>query len=119
MLIGKTGRIDVEAFRNGGYNSHMEKASVSGLKDRLSFYLRKVRAGHSILIVDRNVPIARLERVESAGRGEERIAKLIADGTLRPSKRRLTAKELRAALSVGAAGAGVLDALLAHRADDR
>jgi len=97
----------------------MEKTSVSGLKDRLSFYLRKVRAGHSVLIVDRNVPIARLERVESVGRGEERIAKLIADGTLRPAKHRLTAKQVRTTLAVRSAGAGVLDALLAQRADDR
>jgi hypothetical protein len=36
-----------------------------------------------MVIVDRNVPIARLERVESAGRGAERITKLVADGTLR------------------------------------
>lgn len=102
-----------------GYNGHMEKTSVSGLKDRLSFYLRKVRAGHPVLIVDRNVPIARLERVESAGRGAERITKLIADGTLRPAKRRLSAKQMHAALAVKAAGAGVLDALLAQRTDDR
>jgi len=57
--------------------------------------------------------------VESVGRGEERIAKLIADGTLRPAKRRLTAKQVRTTLAVRSAGAGVLDALLAQRADDR
>ena len=56
------------------YNSHMEKASVSKLKDNLSAYLRKVRAGHPVVIYDRDVPIARLERIESSGGGADRLA---------------------------------------------
>jgi len=44
----------------------MEKATVSKLKDNLSAYLRKVRAGQSVVIYDRDLPIARLERIESA-----------------------------------------------------
>ena len=70
-----------------GYNSHMEKASVSKLKDNLSAYLRKVRAGQSIVIYDRDVPIARLERIESSGRGADRLALLCAQGLTRPPAR--------------------------------
>ena len=34
------------------------------IKNRLSAYLKKVKAGQSILILDRDQPVARLERVE-------------------------------------------------------
>ena len=76
----------------------MEKATVSKLKDNLSAYLRKVRAGHSVVIYDRNVPIARLERIESAGAGSDRLALLRAQGAVRPPARPLAAKQLRALL---------------------
>ncbi len=61
----------------------MEKASVSKLKNNLSAYLRKVRSGHPIVIYDREVPIARLERIESAGLGSDRLASLHAKGLTR------------------------------------
>jgi len=62
----------------------MEKASVSKLKDNLSAYLRKVRAGQSVVIYDRDVPIARLERIESSAQGSARLALLCAQGVARP-----------------------------------
>ena len=43
----------------------MDKATISKLKNNLSAYLRKVRAGHAVVIYDRDVPIARLERMGS------------------------------------------------------
>ena len=52
----------------------MTKASVSRLKKHLSAYLRKVRAGHAVVIYDRDVPIARLERIESTGLASDRLA---------------------------------------------
>jgi prevent-host-death family protein len=76
----------------------MEKATVSKLKDNLSAYLRKVRAGHPVVIYDRNIPIARLERIESVGAGPDRLALLRAQGIVRPPARPLTAKQLRARL---------------------
>jgi antitoxin (DNA-binding transcriptional repressor) of toxin-antitoxin stability system len=69
--------------KRNGYNSQMEKASISNLKNNLSAYLRKVRAGHPIVIYDRDVPIARLERIESAGLGSDRLASLHAKGVTR------------------------------------
>ena len=44
----------------------MEKATISEIKNRLSAYLKKVKAGQSILILDRDQPVARLERVGSS-----------------------------------------------------
>ena len=79
----------------------MEKATVSKLKDNLSAYLRKVRAGHIVVIYDRNVPIACIERIESSGRGGDRLALLRAQGLTRPAKRALSVKRLRTLLGKG------------------
>ena len=98
----------------------MEKASVSKLKDNLSDYLRKVRAGQMIVICDRDVPIARLERIESSGRGEERLALLSAQGLVQPPRRSLSASKLRAVLSKPVrAEARLSQALRSDRSEDR
>ena len=75
----------------------MEKATISELKNRLSAYLRKVRAGHSILILDRDLPIARLERVTDAESGDDRLGRLERAGLVRRPKSPLSLKALRAA----------------------
>jgi len=98
----------------------MEKATVSKLKDNLSAYLRKVRAGHPVVIYDRDVPIARLERIEANGRGAERLALLRAQGITRPPVRALTAAKLRAALANPLPrSAQLLEALQLDRDEDR
>lgn len=98
----------------------MEKASVSKLKNNLSAYLRKVRAGHSVVIYHRNVPIARLERIESSGGGADRLALLSAQGLTRPPARPLSLARLRALLSKAAPrSARVPEALAEVRAEDR
>lgn len=73
----------------------MERATISQIKNRLSAYLRKVRAGESILILDRDQPIARLERVESEDHPEDRLRRLERLGLLRRSRRPLSAEALR------------------------
>jgi antitoxin (DNA-binding transcriptional repressor) of toxin-antitoxin stability system len=78
----------------------MEKATVSKLKDNLSAYLRKVRAGHEVIIYDRDVPIARLERIEATQRGADRLALLRAQGIVQPPQRALTGKALRELLEM-------------------
>ena len=96
----------------------MEKATVSRLKDNLSAYLRKVRSGQSVVIYDRDLPIARIERIETTGRGADRLALLAAQGITRPAARALSARELRALLPLPRS-ARVLDALLEERAQER
>ena len=106
--------------RKYGYDGYMEKATVSKLKNNLSAYLRKVRAGHAVVIYDRDVPIARLERIESTGRGADRLALLSAQGVIRPPLRKLLSAKLRSALSTPVAGSAyVLKALQQDRAEDR
>jgi antitoxin (DNA-binding transcriptional repressor) of toxin-antitoxin stability system len=98
----------------------MEKATVSKLKNNLSAYLRKVRAGSAVVIYDRDVPIARLERIESTGRGAERLKLLDAEGVVRPPRRPLSPQMVRGLLGKPLAGtARLLEALDRDRAEDR
>lgn len=86
----------------------MEKATVSRLKDNLSAYLRKVRAGQPVVIYDRDVPIARLERIESAGRGADRLAALHAQGLVRPPVKSLPVRQIRSAIEPISRGGALL-----------
>jgi prevent-host-death family protein len=61
----------------------MEKVTISELKNQLSAFLKKVRAGESVLILDRNKPVARLESVEQGGLIDDRLARLESEGLLR------------------------------------
>ncbi len=67
------------------YHSYMLKASVSELKNQLSAYLRKVRAGESVLVFDRRNPVARIEPVERRAEVDEKLARLERNGLVRTS----------------------------------
>jgi antitoxin (DNA-binding transcriptional repressor) of toxin-antitoxin stability system len=97
----------------------MIKVSVSGLKNSLSEYLRKVRSGQSVVIYDRKVPIARIERIEASSMEPDRVARLRAEGITRPPPKPLTPGQLAAISAVIPKRARVVDALLAERAEDR
>lgn len=98
----------------------MERATIARLKNNLSAYLRKVRSGQPVVIYDRDVPVARIERIETSGRGVDRLALLAAQGITRPAAHPLSPRELRAALPRPLPrSAHVLDALLEERAHDR
>ncbi len=95
----------------------MEKATISQLKNHLSAYLKKVRAGRTVLIVDRDEPVARLERVEAGGPADDRIGRLEKAGLLRRAVRRLDPGALRA--EAPKAERSVLDALIDDRREGR
>lgn len=95
----------------------MEKATISQLKNRLSAYLEKVRAGGTVLILDRDQPIARIERVEAGAHPGDRIARLEKAGLVRRGRRPLRLDLLRAAPP--AARRSVLEALLEERRETR
>ena len=63
----------------------MTKASVTEAKNNLSKLLKKVRHGQSILILDRNVPVARLEPLSpgSEEADEGRLLELERQGLLK------------------------------------
>jgi antitoxin (DNA-binding transcriptional repressor) of toxin-antitoxin stability system len=90
------------------------------LKHSLSAYLRKVRAGHSVVVYDRDVPIARIDRIEDGGASDDRLALLAAQGITRPPEAELSAKRLRHALSRPLArSVRLLDAVLEERREGR
>lgn len=61
----------------------MRQVPVSELKARLSQYLREVRRGGEVQVLDRGVPIARLIPI-STEPTEEHRQRLIASGIVRP-----------------------------------
>jgi prevent-host-death family protein len=61
----------------------MEKATISQLKNRLSEYLRKVRSGATVLILDRDQPVARLEGLASEEMLDQRLVRLERKGLLK------------------------------------
>ena len=98
----------------------MEKATVSRLKNALSAYLREVRAGQSVLVCDRDVPIARIERVEDGSGGNDCLALLAAQGITRPPRESLSARHLRKLLGTPLPRAvGLLEALREERRAER
>ncbi|MBM5811001.1 MAG: type II toxin-antitoxin system prevent-host-death family antitoxin [Gammaproteobacteria bacterium] len=95
----------------------MEQVSISRLKDQLSAYLRKVRAGETVLVMDRGKPVARIERVSPAADDDIRYQRLVAAGLVRPPLRPLRSDQVRP-VDLGP-DAGVLQALLEERREGR
>ena len=97
----------------------MKSASISELKNRLSAYLNMVRAGEPVLVLDRDVPVAIIERVGAAAGTDPRLLKLERAGLLRrpASAATLDLEALRQ--PAPRSTASVLDALLADRREAR
>lgn len=74
----------------------MEKATISELKNRLSAYLKKVRAGQTVLVFDRTQPVARIERVTAAEPGSDRLLRLERAGLIRRARQPIRVERLRA-----------------------
>ena len=64
----------------------MKKASITDAKNNLSALIDRVKGGSPVLIVDRGRPVARLEPVTSLGSEDDRLARLVRDGVVRPAR---------------------------------
>jgi antitoxin (DNA-binding transcriptional repressor) of toxin-antitoxin stability system len=95
----------------------MEKATISEVKSRLSAYLKKVKAGQAVLILDRDQPVARLDRVEAAAHPDDRLARLERKGLLRRATKSGSAAQLRGAAPKPTRS--VVQALLDERREGR
>lgn len=61
----------------------MNAVSVRDLKNRLSEYLRRVQAGHAVLVTDRGRPVAKLSPLDDEDLTlEQRLARLAEAGEL-------------------------------------
>ena len=95
----------------------MERVSISQLKDQISAYLKKVQAGESVLITDRDKPVARLEQVDRGLDDDDRYRRLVAAGVVRPAKRPFDASLIKP-VDLGR-DARILEALLEERREGR
>lgn len=111
----------VENTPRHGYNGVMNKANISYTRNHLSAMLSRVREGETILIVDRQQPVARLEPVAGpSARALPWQADLVRRGLVRSARGQLDAKTLGALpLPKPRDGGDILDALLADREEGR
>jgi antitoxin (DNA-binding transcriptional repressor) of toxin-antitoxin stability system/predicted nucleic acid-binding protein len=75
----------------------MKKASISELKNQLSAYLQRVRAGQTVIVYDRDRPIARIDRVADED-DDDRIAQLQRAGIITPPSEPLSLDLVRTPL---------------------
>jgi prevent-host-death family protein len=71
----------------------MEKANIAQLKNRLSHYLSRVKRGETVMVTERNSPVARIVPIPSPGAmdtDDERgwLKRMEAAGSLRPGRGR-------------------------------
>ena len=71
----------------------MEKANIAELKNKLSSYLEKVKRGETVLVMDREKPVARIVPVESParmgeGEAEAWLKRLEREGVVRTGARK-------------------------------
>jgi prevent-host-death family protein len=99
----------------------MKKASISETKNRLSELLERVRRGETVLITDRDRPVARLEPVGAArpAEVEARLARLERAGLLRLGGGGLVKRILSEPAPRPKTGASAVAALLDERETGR
>jgi prevent-host-death family protein len=64
----------LEDVTTDDHNLVMSKVGIADLKARLSEYLRKVRRGHTLIVLDRGKPLARIVPYDSESPLEVRRA---------------------------------------------
>ncbi|MFN0072259.1 MAG: type II toxin-antitoxin system Phd/YefM family antitoxin [Chloroflexota bacterium] len=63
----------------------MINVGIRTLKERLSWYLARVRDGESLIITDRGAPVARIERVQHDNVPDE-LRELVSSGRVQFNK---------------------------------
>ena len=98
----------------------MKSASVSQAKNQLSALLDLVRRGETIVILDRGVPVARLEPVTALPADPEgRLARLERQGVIRRGAKGAVDQLVSRPPPKPTGGASALAALLQERAEGR
>jgi prevent-host-death family protein len=93
-------------------------ATITEAKNRLSALIDHVRGGESVLIVDRGIPVARLESAVGAD-GDGRIARLERSGAVRPARKPPAVDLLSSEPPRARAGVSAVAALLEERRTGR
>jgi antitoxin (DNA-binding transcriptional repressor) of toxin-antitoxin stability system len=91
----------------------MVTVGISELKNKLSAYIDKVRAGETVLVLDRGDPVAELRAPVLSD--DERIAHLVRKGIIRPAKGKLPDDFFDRPRPKLPPGVSIVDAVLAER----
>ncbi len=98
----------------------MKKASITEVKNNLSALIDGVKQGAPLLIMDRGRPVARLDAVRDPAVDEDgRLARLVRDGIVRPSRASLPRANLAGKPPRSSTGASAVSALLDERRNGR
>ena len=103
----------------------MVRTNISNLKNRLSHYLRLVRAGEVVEITDRKAPLARIEAIDAfndSGAENGWLLRMVEVGTIiapRSKTPRSDFSRLPSEFSKNGKYAGVLNALREEREKGR
>ena len=99
----------------------MKIASISDAKNRLSAYIDLVRRGETVLITDRNTPVAQLGPLQPAAKADDEawLRALERKGLIRRASKRGPSPMLRKSPQKRPRGVSVLDALLEERRNGR
>jgi len=97
----------------------MRTATITQAKNGLSALIDRVRAGESIVILDRGTPVARLEPILGRGETEGRLRRLERAGLVRVG---VASPQIEALLEPGPAieaGSSAVEALIDERRTGR
>jgi prevent-host-death family protein len=97
----------------------VKTATITEAKNRLSALIDQVRAGQSILILDRGVPVARLEPIAGGPDQDGRLARLERAGIIRRGTRPPPLELIRKPGPRLPEGSSLLEALLDERRSGR
>ena len=99
----------------------MKKATISQTKNKLSLYIDAVKHGETIIILDRDVPVAKLEPLGRPGEDEldTHLCQLERTGLLRRKKCDLPKDFFQRDRPKIKEDSGIIDALLKDREDGR
>ena len=99
----------------------MKAVTISETKNNLSALLDRVRAGETVLILDRETPVAKLVPVRSGKDAGQnlRLGRLEREGKIRRGTGKPSPAVLRSLPARPASGADLLKALLEEREEER
>ncbi len=97
----------------------MKRASITEVKNGLSALLDQVKAGETIVITDRGIPVARIVSDVGADDDDGRVARLIRDGVATTRGGPSPLERILRPFPPGSKPAGVLEALLEERREGR
>ena len=97
----------------------MRRTTLTQAKNGLSALIDLVRAGESVTITDRGIPVARLEPVTAVGDERGRLQRLERAGTLRVGSAAPPVDLLRRPAPRPSRGASAVDAVLDERRSGR